>query len=142
MLAGMKHRCGNLAGLAVWNSCSDLNRGGSYRPIRNNKIKSCSLREPGAQTGVRLTSRERAEVCGVISNENLAEPSVSTISARFDAPPFCVAVKVHAGKNVRETVGYYFAGDGTRPGIGHHNRVDVPLPRNGRFLSSGNAEVG
>lgn len=116
-----------------------LKRGVRYQPIRNNKIRSCSLRKSrrkGASDS--HISRARGSLWSRISNENVAEPSVSEIRARFDAPPSCVAGKIHAGKMGVKLSVTHCAGDVTRPGVGHHNRVGAPLARNGRFVSHGN----
>ena len=64
----MNRHCGEFGRTCGLERLLWVNRGVTYQLIRNRKIKSCSLRKPGAQMGRPThTSRERAEVCGVES---------------------------------------------------------------------------
>jgi len=57
-------------------------------------------------------------------------------------PPSCVAVKVDAGKKCQGNCRLFTAPvRSLGPALVTNNRVGVPLARNGRFVSHGNAEV-
>jgi len=119
--------------------------GVNYQLIRDGKIKSCSLRKPGAQTGRPThTSRERAEVCGV-------ESQMKTLQ-KHPLPQFVRDLKPHCSGSRWRVTPVKMAGKlsvttapviVTRRGVGYRNCEGVLLASTARtrFVSYSNLDT-